>query len=832
MASRPDTRNGTGAGNGLATGTALDSSREHPGRATPAAGTTDAFVGRVFSHYRLEQRLGAGGMAVVYRGTDLALGRAVAIKLLARHLVRDETAKSRFVQEARAASALDHPNIANVHDIGEADGELFIVMALYDGETLQRRMERGCLPLDEAVGILRQVALGLEAAHRAGIVHRDIKPANIVITSAGAVKILDFGVAKLVGESQAQLTQTGQQIGTMLYMSPEQLGGASADARSDLWSLGLLAHEMLAGASPFRADSAGATAARILKDEPPSLATVPGVPDWFAQLVSQLLEKDPARRPQSASEVLQRLSHAGSDGAASAMGAVIPRKPAPPVEITTPRLSGPRGRAVLTGAVLVLGAVALYFVVQRRDARTQVRAVKSLAVLPFSNASANADMEYLSDGIAESLIDNLSQIPELRVLARNTAFRAKGKEGDLQKLGRELSVDAVLTGRVQQRGDTLTVHADLVHTETGAELWGDKYNRKLNDLVSVEEEIAGAISDKLRPRLTSEVQRRVTKLSTGNPEAYRSYLRGRYVWNKRTKEGLTKAIEYFERAIELDPTYALAWAGLADAHSLLAYYAYAPWKGSYAKAEAAALKALSLDDQLAEAHAALGNLRMENWEFSSAEKELKQAIALNPNYATAHNWYGLYLNWTGHLDEARAEFTRSLQLDPASPLYGANLGGLLCQLGQYDRGIAQVKESLQLDEDFGMSRFMLAGICYLPSRMYREAIDECKRIAGASPANPLALAALAGAYAASGERDRAMSILNQVIERDGTVDLAVMIGHVYFSLGDRERGFEWFEKAYQRHSHTLIMLKVAPLGDSVRSDPRFVDLLRRIGFPP
>ncbi len=830
MASRPDTQNGTSAGSGLATGTALDAPGPSTGKALPAASTTDAFIGRVFSHYRLEQRLGAGGMGLLYRGTDLTLGRAVAIKLLARHLVSDEAAKARFVQEARAASALDHSNIATVYDIGEVDGELFIVMALYEGETLQQRLEKGRLPVDEAVGILKQVTLGLEVAHRAGIVHRDIKPANILITGARTVKILDFGVAKLLGESQAQLTQVGQQIGTMLYMSPEQLGGGSADARSDLWSLGVLAHEMLAGASPFRADSAAATAARILNDEPASLAAVPGVPDWFGQLVSQLLQKDPAKRPQSASDLLQRLNKPEPSSTALSGDVASVRGPASPSEIKVRRLSGPMGRAALTGAILILGAMALYFFLPRQDARTQSRTVKSLAVLPFSNASANADMEYLSDGIAESLIDNLSQIPELRVLARNTAFRHKGKEVDLQRLGRELSVDAVLTGRVQQRGDTLIVHADLVNTETGAQLWGDKYNRKLSDLVSVEEEIAGAISDKIRPRLTSEVQRRVTKLSTGNPDAYRAYLRGRYVWNKRSKESLTKAIEYFERAIDLDPTYALAWAGLADAHTLLAFYAYAPWKESYAKAEAAALKALSLDDQLAEAHAALGNLRLENWEFLSAEKELKQAIALNPNYAIAHNWYGLYLNWIGHLDQAMAEYARGQQLDPASSLYGSNMGGILCQLGQYDLGIAQLKESLQLDQGYGMAHFLLAGLCYLPKRMYREAIDELKQMGGLN--EPIPLTALAWAYALSGDRDRALSLLNQVIELDGKVDLANSIAQVYIALGDKERGFEWLEKAYQRHSHTLVTLKMAPLNDSIRSDPRFADLVRRIGFPP
>jgi serine/threonine-protein kinase len=374
-----------------------------PGQTAPGM---DPFAGRVLSHYRLEERLGAGGMGLLYRGTDLALGRAVAIKLLARHLVSDATAKARFVQEARAASALDHPNIANVHDIGEEDGELFIVMALYEGETLRQRLEKGRLPVDEAVGILRQVALGLEAAHRAGIVHRDIKPANILMTTGGTAKILDFGVAKLLGESQAQMTQAGQPIGTVLYMSPEQLTGQQVDARTDLWSLGVLAYEVLAGVSPFQTESSAVTTKRILNDAPPSLAAVPGVPRWLAELVSQLLRKNPAERPQSASDLLKRLDRPSSPATSDAF-----------------RSTGVRRSvlAALIGAIIGLGTGGIYLYLHRPSPTK----VKSLVVLPFVNVAANPDAEYLSDGIADGLIISLSQIPELRVIARTTAFRYK-----------------------------------------------------------------------------------------------------------------------------------------------------------------------------------------------------------------------------------------------------------------------------------------------------------------------------------------------------------------------------------------------------------------------
>jgi len=822
MASRPDTQNGTSAASGPATGTALDVSSAPRGEPLPAASAPDAFIGRVLSHYRLEQRLGAGGMGLLYRATDLTLGRAVAVKLLARHLVSDQAAKTRFVQEARAASALDHSNIATVYDIGEADGELFIVMALYEGETLQQRLEKGRLPIDEAVGILRQVALGLEVAHRAGIVHRDIKPANILITGAGTVKILDFGVAKLMGQSQAQLTQAGQQIGTMLYMSPEQLGGEPADARSDLWSLGVLAHEMVAGASPFRAESGTATAARILNDEPASLAAVPGVPDWLSQLVSQLLEKDPGNRPQSASDVLRRLESAN-----------LPSQAAHPSRrggVTHRRIS--RLALAYGIAALAIAAAGLYLYVQRREMRNQGRAVKSLVVLPFVNASGNADMEYLSDGIAETLIDNLSQIPELQVIARNTAFRYKGKDVDLQKLRRELSVGAVLSGRIQQRGDTLLVHADLVHLETGLQLWGEKYNRKLTDLLAVEAEIAKAISDKLRPRLAVEVQQRVTRRPTESPEAYQLYLRGRYFWNMRTKQALDTSIEYFQKAIDADPKYALAYVGLADSHSSLAYYEFVPTKESGSKSEAAILKALALDDQLGEAHATLGLMRVMQWDWVTAEREFRRAIALNPSYAEAHNWYGLYWLFGAHSDKAAEEFERAQQLDPASAAYHANLGVIFCNLKQYDRGTAYLKESLRLAPNYAFSHLPLAVSCYLPRNMFQEAIGELKQGLEKNPADSRFSGALAYTYARAGNRDGTLTLLRELEERDKRVDVAMAIAYGYVGLDDKDRAFEWLEKAYQRHSPALVALKTFRGLDPLSSDPRFAALVRRIGFPP
>jgi len=765
-------------------------------------------------------------MGLLYRATDSRLGRAVAIKVLSRQLATDGAAKARFVREARAASALDHPNIATVYDIGEDGGELFIAMALYEGETLKQRLERHALPVDEAVQVLRQVALGLEAAHRAGIVHRDIKPANILVTSGGIVKILDFGLAKLVSDASGQgLTEAGQAMGTVLYMSPEQLRGQAVDPRSDLWALGVLAYELLTGISPFRAESGEATAMRILNEEPPSLASIPKMPGWLAELVAQLLRKDPVNRPSSATEVLRQLD-----------SAALAQISQPADRLGPLRSAGGPSRAVarttiaaLVAAVLVIAVVASYLLAHRRESRNQANAIKSLAVLPFLNSGANPDTEYLSDGIAESLIDNLSQIPELRVIARNTAFRYKGKDADLQKLRHELSVDAVLTGQVQQLGSTLVVHADLVNPGTGSQLWGEKYNRKLTDVLTVEEDIAKTISEKLRTRLAADVQRRITKHYTDNPEAYQRYLRGRYFWNKRTKESLNTAIEYFQQAIELDPNYALAYAGLSDSHALLGYYSYAPKKEARATAKAAALKALALDEELAEAHASLGILKLQEWDWLNAERELQRAISLNPNYAVAHNWYGLYLLWTGRLDQAIAEQTRAQQLDPASPVYPANLGTIACSSGQVDRGIAQLKEAQQLDANTAFVHTLLA-YCYMKGQMYREAVDQLKQGLALNENDPSIRGALGYAYVQLGNRDLALSILSDLKKRDERVDEASSIASIYLALDDKEQALEWLEKAYQRRSPDLVFLKIGWLYDPLRSDPRFENLLRRIGL--
>src|SRR5215470_8729694 len=510
----------------------------------------DSFLGRVVSNYRLEERLAAGGMGVLYRATDLRLGRSVAVKVLSRQLAPDETAKARFLREARAASALDHPNIGAIHHIEEQDGELFIVMALYQGETLKQRLQRGPLPVSEALELLRQVALGLDAAHRAGIVHRDIKPANLLRTDEGVVKILDFGLAKLTSESEATaVTRTGETMGTVLYMSPEQLRGGAVDGRSDLWSFGVVAYELLAGVSPFQAGSGAAIAGRILSEEPPALASVPGVPAWLAELVTQLLRKLPAQRVQSASEVLARLD-----------------RPSSPIRSRT-KLR----RTSFALAVIALVALLASFGLNpggwrdRLFAKSAAANIRSLAVLPMGNLSGDSQQEYFADGITEALIDNLGKIGSLRVTSRRSAMQFKATRKTLPEIARELSVDAVVEGTVLRSGNRVRIKAQLIRVAPEKHLWSQTYDRDLKDVLALQDEIARAIAQEVKIKLSTQES---PNARTVNLEAQEDYLRGLYYWGRRPL-GLQKAIEFFQQALDKYPNYAPAYAGLAYAYATM-----------------------------------------------------------------------------------------------------------------------------------------------------------------------------------------------------------------------------------------------------------------------
>src|SRR5262245_38982096 len=601
--------------------------------------------------YEILAPLGAGGMGEVYKAHDTRLGREVAVKVLPAGFSANADRLRRFQDEARAASALNHPNIVTIHDVGTHDGSPYVVTELLEGETLRARLAGGAFIPRRALGHAVQIAHGLAAAHEKGIVHRDLKPENIFVTQDGRVKILDFGLAKLAlkeepGGPQTNLptvggTEPGMVLGTVGYMSPEQVRGQPADTRSDIFSFGAILYEMLSGQRAFRGGSAADTMSAILKEDPPDLSqTNRAVAPGLERVVRHCLEKNPEERFQSARDLAFDLETLSDISAPAALATVRPAQ--------SRRL---RSVLLIAAAVVAAALAGAFLWLRPRGAGT----IDSLAVLPFVNASRDPGADYLSDGISESLINSLSQLPRLRVTARTIAFRYKGSEADPQKVGRDLNVRAVLTGKVLQRGDVLAIQADLVDTANGSQVWGDRYERKLSDLLTVQDEIAKEISEKLRPRLTGEEKKRLTKHSTQSTEAYQLYLKGRHAWDKRTPTSLNESLGYFNQAIDKDPGYALAHAGLADVYAVMSSYSILSPGDSFPKARAAAAKALEIDDSLAQAHATLGNVLF-NYDFNwtAGEKELTKALALDPNYATAHLWYGILLAAFSRYDEAFA----------------------------------------------------------------------------------------------------------------------------------------------------------------------------------
>jgi len=775
--------------------------------------TADSFLGRTVSNYRLEERLAAGGMGVLYRATDLKLGRSVAVKVLSRQLAPEETAKARLLREARAASALDHPNIGAIHHIEEQDGELFIIMALYQGETLKQRLKKGPLPVGEALQVLRQMALGLEAAHRAGIVHRDIKPANVLRTDDGIVKILDFGLAKLTSDSQAAtaVTQTGETMGTVPYMSPEQLRGQAVDVRSDLWSFGVVAYELLAGVTPFQADSSAATAMRILNEEPPPLAGVSGVPDWLGELITQLLRKAPGERPQSAGEVLSRLDRPSS-----------------------PSRSRPKSRPVLLASAILAG------VGRWRDrffGSSAAASIRSLAVLPLDNFSRDPEQEYFADGMTEELIANLAKISSLRVISRTSVMRYKGARKPLPEIARELNVDVVLEGSVRREGERVRITAQLIHGPTERHLWAESYERDWKQVLRLESEVALAIANEIKVRLSPDEQTRLGSARQVNPQAHEAYLKGVYYLDKFTVEGTKKSLEYFERAIQIDPGFAPAYAGLSLSYGRLTTGGLAgqhgtgksmPPKEGFPKLEAAARKALELDPTLALPHAMLAWTRwVFHWNWAEAEREFKLAIQLHPNDAKAHQWYSHYLLSPGRVEEAIAEMKRALELDPVSLPATANFGLIYVFAGQYEQGTKEYRKALEMDPNYAHARFFLA-FAYLYQGMYDEALREFRKYSELIGGHPDTDGSLALYYAFVGNREDALKSLAILQRRDVSPRLVAVI---YARLGDKDQAFNWLEKAYEEHDPMFFFLNVNPMFQPLHSDPRFQDLLRRIGLP-
>jgi len=792
-------------------------------------------LGETISHYQVLRKLGSGGMGVVYEAEDLTLGRHVALKFLHGDVVHDQLTFDRFYREARAASALNHPHICTVYEFGEHNGHPFIAMELMEGKPLKQSCDNAPMDMAALLEVGVQVADALDAAHAKGIVHRDIKAANIFVTDRGQAKVIDFGLAKFKANAAMatdvttadDLTLRGSLVGTVSYMSPEQVLGKELDARTDLFSFGVVLYELATGMLPFTGETYGAIFGAILHSTPmPVLQANPSCPPKLAALISKALQRNPDRRYRSAAEMredLKQLLRERQPGITT----VSSRTARPMLSFENVQIRTKALVVALTSVAVLAIAAGLWVAESRkRSVPPKVSAgIVSIAVMPFVNMSSDKEQEYFSDGLSEELLNHLVRIPELRVAARTSSFQFKGKNEDLRTIALKLNVSNILEGSVRKEGQKVRITAQLINADDGFHMWSETYDRDLSDVFEVQEDIARSVANSLKVKLFGATPF-ASSAATNNLEAYNAYLQGRYFFERRDRESLERALSYYEQAITLDSSYALAWAQIAQVRANQADRGYLPTKEGYEKARTAAEKALALDPNLAEANSAFAWIKATyDWDWAAADAFYQRALALEPGNATVVRAAGGLAASLGRLDEALALHRRAVELDPLSAAARMNLGTYSYYSGQFDEALAAFRKSLELSPALPAVHHDL-GRVYLAEGRPQEALAEIQQ--EHEPVWRLFGQVLV--YHALNKKNEADAALSEFIAKysDGS---AYQVAGAYAFRGQTEKAFEWLDKAYAGRDPGLSDVKVDPLLSNIRSDPRYSAFLKKMGLP-